>query len=236
MRKESFYRWAGFCGLFSIVLFFSEIPMYLARGPFPTTSVTSLTTYVAQNARNMVGVTVVDMLACALLLLFLAGFRNLIGEMQPRFMWLATQIFGVGVVFCGLRLFTDFLQGTTGFNALAGNIDPSLVRAFLSRPFSTFGTVGFIFGAVSLAAASYIGHASRALPPLATGLGYFAAVLCLVIIPFAQDATQNSAQLFQAGIWGATGVAAAGTPLALWVFVVGIAMLRLHNMQARREF
>lgn len=236
MRKESIYRCAGACGLLSIFLFCSEIPMYIARGPFPTTFAPGLTAYAARNAGNMAIVVVVDLLACALLLLFLAGFRNLIGETQPRFMWLATQIFGAGVAFCGLRLLADLLQGSIGFNVLAGNTDPSLIRAFLSDPSSTFGTLGLIFSAISLAAASYIARASRTLPRFTTGLGYFAALLCVVLIPFAQDAAHNSAQLLHPGVWGATGVAVAGAPVALWVFAVAIAMFRLHNPEAGRAF
>lgn len=236
MQREAIYRWAGACGLFSIVLFCSEIPLYLARGPFPTTLASSLTAYATRNAGNMVTVVVVDLLACALLLLFLGGFRSLIAETQPRFMWLATQILGFGVAFCGFRLLADFLQGSIGFNILAGNTDQSLIRAFLSNPSSTVGTMGLIFCTISLAAASYIAHASRALPPLTIGLGYLAAVLCLALIPFTLGGTPDSARLFDPWTWSTTGVIAAGAPLALWICAVSIAMFRLRNPEISRAF
>jgi hypothetical protein len=235
MKNEAIYHWAGASGLLSIVLFGSEIPLCLARGPFPTWLAPSLIAYVTRNASNMITLAIVDFLACTFLLLFLTGFRRLIGEAQPRLMWVATQVFGVGVAFCGFRLFTDLLQGSIAVNAFSGDPDPSLVRAFLSDPFPPLGIMGLVFAAVSLSAASYISRASGALPRSTVWLGYLSALLCLALIPFVLGVGPNTAQLIDSGNWAATGAMAAGAPLALWVLAAGVAMFRQYNLQSSRS-
>jgi hypothetical protein len=228
MTHENIYRLAGACGLVSIALFCAEIPLYLARGPLPTDAASSLSAYATRNAGNMLIIVGFDLLICALLLTFLAGFRHLIREKQPSSVWLATQVFGAGVAYATITLFNDLLQGAIAFNALAGDPDASLIRAFLASRYPVFGAMGLIFSAVLLSAASYVSHASRALPALTTWLGYLAAILCLALVPFVMVGGPNLAALLNTPQRGTNSVIGA-VPLALWMIAVGIAMFRVHS-------
>jgi hypothetical protein len=43
------------------------------------------------------------------------------------------------VVYTAFTLYADLLQGVIAFNALSGDPDPSLIRAFLSSRYPVFG-------------------------------------------------------------------------------------------------
>lgn len=131
MRNENLYRSAGVCGLLSIVLMLAELPLYILRGPIPSQEAASLIAYATHNAWNMLATVLMDVVICALLLIFLDGFRRMIGNTQPDSMWIATQVFGAGVVYSAVTLFGDALQAASAVNALgqARSLFPSRIPA-----------------------------------------------------------------------------------------------------------
>ncbi len=229
MTNETNYRVAGVCGLLSIILFSIEIPLYAARGPMPSRDASSLVAYATEHATNMLIVVLLDILICSMLLLFLAGFRRLIREAQPSSMWLATQVFGAGVVYTAFTLYADLLQGVIAFNALSGDPDPSLIRAFLSSRYPVFGAMTLIFSAVLLSAASYVAHASRAFPAITTWIGYCGAVLCLGLVPFAIAGGPNPTLLDMVHLDAIGKIAI--VPVSFWMIAIAIAMFRTESRQ-----
>ena len=230
MTNETSYRVAGVCGLLSIILFSIEIPLYAARGLMPSNNPASLIGYATRNAANMLIVVLLDTMICGLLLFFLAGFRRLIRDGQPSSMWLATQVFGAGVVYTAFTLYADLLQGVIAFNALSGDPDPSLIRAFLSSRYPVFGAMTLIFSAVLLSAASYVAHASRAFPAITTWIGYCGAVLCLVLVPFAIASGPNPTTLLYTVHLDAISKIAI-VPVSFWMIAIAIAMFRTESRQ-----
>jgi hypothetical protein len=233
MSDETIYRSAGFCGVLALVLLVAEIPLYLARGPMPSYLAESLSAYATRNAANMLIVAAADFVICALLLCFLAGFRHLICATQPQSAWLATQVFGAGVVYSGVTLFGDLLQSAIAWQALTGHADSSLVRTFLSSRYPAFGAMGLVFSALLLSTASYVSHTSRVLPRVTTWLGYCAAVVCLVLVPFLAAGERGVSTFFDPAQAMSTGLVA-GLPVAIWMLVVGVALFRLRGPEPAR--
>lgn len=193
----------------------------------PSYAAASLNAYATRNASNMLFVVLLDILICSLVLMFLAGFRGLISETQPSSIWLATQVFGAGMVFTAFTLYADMLQCVIAFSALSGDPIPRSFAPFF--PAATRSSApALIFSAVLLSAASYVAYASRALPPITTWLGYCGAVACLALVPFAVVGGPNPSALLDTAHLGAISRIAV-VPLALWMIAVAIAMFRTHD-------
>lgn len=230
MSNEGIYRTAGVSGLLSIALVIAELPLYLSRGPMPSRESAGLVTYATHNAWNMLAVVALDVLICALLLVFLSGFRRLIANTQRRSMWLATQIFGAGLVYAAVVLFGDALQASAAINALSASPDPSFIRVFLDGRYPFFGAMGLIFSALLLAAAGYIAQASRNFPRVTAWIGYVGAIVCLALVPLAAAGGPRLSALAETAQWGTMG-AVGVIPLGIWMLAVVIQMMRQPEPQ-----
>jgi hypothetical protein len=231
MRNQNLYRSAGVCGLLSIVLMLAELPLYVLRGPMPSRETASLIGYATHNAWNMLAAVLMDVVICALLLIFLDGFRRLIGNTQPDSMWIATQVFGAGVVYSAVTLFGDALQAASAMNALSAKPDPSFLRVFLQGRYPFFGTVGLLFCALLLAAGSHIAQASRAFPRATIWIGYTGACLCLALVPFVMaNGPQQFLAIANSAPWDALA-AIAILAVVVWMITVVIQMIRQHEPQ-----
>jgi hypothetical protein len=225
MNDLRIYRWTGACGLAAIALFFVEFPIYFLRGAFPPLADSlKLSTFIARNTANILTVVVLDMVIYCLFLVFLAGFRHLIRQTGPEHEWVATLVFGVGLVYTTLTLVADSLEGTTALDALATRADPSAIRALTEAQFLLFGSVALILMALLMAAASYAILASKALPRWSGWVGYAGAVVCLVFVPSMFSGAPDLTGFYNPAGWGPTGIAA-GFPLAIWTIVVCILMI-----------
>jgi len=226
MNDLKIYRWTGACGLAGIALFFVEFPIYFLRGAFPSLADSpGLTTFIARNTTNVLLVVLLDMVIYCLFLIFLSGFRHLIRQAGPDHEWVATLVFGIGLVYATLTLVADSLQGTSALDALSARPDPSVIRALTEAQFLLFGSVGLILMALLMAAAGYAITASKALPGWSGWVGYAGAAVCLCFVPSMFAGAPDLTGFYNPAGWGPTGVAA-GFPLAVWSIVVCILMLR----------
>jgi hypothetical protein len=226
MNDLKIYRWAGICGLAAIVLFLLEFPTYFLRGPVPPMADTiRLSDFIAKNTGNVLTVVLLDMLIYCGFLIFLAGFRHLIRQARPEDEWLGTLVFGVGLVYTTLTLVADSLEGASALDAMAGKADPSAIRALTEGQFLMFGSVALILIALLLGSSGYAIMASGVLPKWSGWVGYAGAVLCLAFIPSMFTGVPDPDDFYNPAGWGPTGVAA-GFPLAIWMVVVSILMIR----------
>jgi hypothetical protein len=225
MNDLKIYRWAGFSGFAAIALFFVEFPIYFLRGAFPSLAdPLKLTNFIARNTTNVLTVVLLDMVIYCFFLVFLAGFRHLIRQTGPEHEWVATLVFGIGLVYTTLTLVADSLEGTTALDALAARADPSAIRALTEAQFLLFGSVALILMALLMTAASYAILASRALSRWSGWVGYVGAVVCLAFVPSMFCGAPDLTGFYNPAGWGPTGVAA-GFPLAVWTIVVCISMI-----------
>jgi hypothetical protein len=184
-----------------------------------------LADYAARNANNIMTCVLFDLVILTLILVFLAGLRHLIRQADPRQEWLATLFFGAGLVYVALTLIADSLQAATVVDARAVPADPAIIRAMMESMYLMYGSVALFLMAFFMALASYAAVASRALPAWSGWVGYACAVACLAFVPSMFVGRPDPTGFYNPAGWGPTGIAS-GLPLATWMIVVGILMIR----------
>jgi len=226
MDDRKIYRWTGICALATQAFFFIEFPFYLVRGAFPgVTASTQLTDFTARNATNIMTCVFLDFVILTFVMIFIAGLRHLIRQADPRQEWLGTLVFGVGLVYVTLTLVADSLQAATVVDARTVPADATIIRTMMESMFLMYGSVALFLMAVLMAVASYATVAGRALPAWSGWVGYGCALACLAFVPSMFVGHPDVTGFYNPAGWGPLAIAD-GLPLALWMIVVGILMIR----------
>jgi hypothetical protein len=226
MSDLKIYRIAGVCSLASIAAFFIEFPFYLVRGSFPPVSnAVWQIEFAARNATNIMTCILLDLVILTLIMVFAAGFRHLIRQADPRHEWLATLFFGVVLVYVILTLVADSLQGATAIDALTPPANGIVIRAMFESMLLMYGSIALWLMALFMALAGYATLATGALPKWSGWVAYLCALTCLAFVP---SMFVHHVDLL--GFYNPAGLGpeafASGFPLATWMVVAGILMLR----------
>jgi len=222
-------RWSGACALASIAVFLIEFPFYLVRGAFPgVTDAEKLADFAAGNATNIMVCVFLDLIILALLMVFVAGMRDLIRRGDPRHEWLTTLFFGFSVVYVTITLVADSLQAATVIDALTMPANATIIRTMMESMYLMYGAVALFLMALMMAIAGYAGVASRALPAWTGWLAYGCAAACLGFVPTMFVGHPDPNAFYNPAGWGAVAIAA-GVPLAVWMVAIGIVMLRMRK-------
>jgi len=153
-------------------------------------------------------------------LVFLAGFRYLIRQARQEYEWVATLVFGVGMVVIAVELVGDGLQAGAALDTWV-KADPTAVRALNEGSFPMYGAIGLILLAFLLALA---GCATLATGVLHKWTGWFAlagAVASLAIAPSILGGTDITGFYTASGYAPFIGQAAFLT----WFLVASISMI-----------
>jgi hypothetical protein len=228
------YRIAGISSLASIALFFIEFPFYLVRGDFPLGSESAkLPEYVARNATNIMTCVFFDLIILSLILIFIAGLRHLIRRTDPRQEWLATLLFGVGIVYATLTLIADSLQAATAVDALSTPGNPMVIRAMMESMYLMYGAVALWFMALLMAICGFAtltgAPENRGLPKWSGWFSCVCALACLAFVPSMFVRHVDVSGFYNPAGWGPLAVAS-GFPLAAWMIVLGILMARKRDV------
>src|SRR5512146_518710 len=102
-------RWAGASGVAAFVVFVVALPLYFGgMTNAPLEEAERFSDYVTSvNRAILIRTSLADPLIMSGLLVFLAGFRHLIRQARQEYEWLATLVFGVGVLVITLELVGD---------------------------------------------------------------------------------------------------------------------------------
>jgi hypothetical protein len=226
MNDQKIYRIAGISALACIATFFIEFPFYLVRTPWPGLAASDkLADFSARNGTNIMCCVFLDFIILTLLMIFLAGVRHLIRLANPQHEWLASLFFGVGLVFVTLTVVADSLQGATVVDAFNLPGDGVIVRAMWESTILMYGAVALWLLAFLMAILSYVTLASGVLPRWSAWLGYACALACVAFVPTMFVHHVDMMGFDNPAGWGAEAIAN-GFPLAVWVIVIGILMLR----------
>jgi hypothetical protein len=101
-------------------------------------------------------VILVDTFLMAFLIVFLAGFRQLINKTRPDIEWLADLAFGAGLVFVALTLVGDAMEAGAALDSIGAVSDPSVVRALTEGHVQMFGSMGCVLTALVAAASAHV--------------------------------------------------------------------------------
>lgn len=226
MNDLKIYRWAGVGAVASIAVFLIEFPFYFVRGAFPgVTDPVKIAEFTARNATNVMTCVFLDFIILGLIMIFLAGFRCLIGRSDPQQEWLGTLVFGVGLVYVTLTLVADSLQAATVVDALTIPANGVIIRTMFESMLLMYGAVALFLMGVMMALAGYAAVASRALPPWSSWVAYICALACFAFVP-----TMFVHRVDLMGFYNPAGLGpeafASSFPLAIWMITVGILMIR----------
>jgi hypothetical protein len=168
-------------------------------------------------------VILVDTFLMAFLIVFLAGFRQLINKTRPDIEWLADLAFGAGLVFVALTLVGDAMEAGAALDSIGAVSDPSVVRALTEGHVQMFGSMGCVLTALVAAASAHVIFLSGALPRWTGVLAYVVAAANFAAVP-TMFAGTNDPTFFSAG---GPGIALFATfPWLIWVGSVGVTALR----------
>jgi len=226
MNDQKIYRIAGISALACIATCFIEFPFYLVRTAWPGLEASDkLADFAARNGTNIMCCVFLDFIILTLLMIFLAGVRHLIRHTNPQHEWLASLFFGVGLVFVTLTLVADSLQGATAVDGFNPPADGVVVRAMMESTILMYGAAALWLLALLMAILSYVTPASGALPRWSAWFGYACALACLAFVP-----AMFVRHVDMLGFYNPAGLgveAFANTfPLAAWMIVVGILLIR----------
>lgn len=226
MTDQKIYRIAGISALTCIATFFIEFPFYLVRTHVPGLSESSkFPDYAARNATNIMSCVFLDLIILTLIMVFFAGVRHLIRQANPQHEWLASLFFGVGLVYVTLTFVADSLQASIVIDAFDLPADGVIMRAMMESTLLLYGSIALWLMALFMAILSYVTLLSGALPRWSAWVGYACALVCLAFVP-----TMFVHHVDMFGLYNPACLAAQafanGFPLAAWMIVVGILMIR----------
>ncbi len=154
------------------------------------------------------------------LLVFLAGFRHLIRQARSDFEWVASLVFGVGLVVICLELVADGLEAGAALDTVV-KADPSAVRGLMEASYPLYGAIGLIMAALMLAAAGYATLRTGVLHKWTGWFAYVAAVANLLIAPSILGGTNIT------GFYTASGIApfVGQAFMLMWFLVASLSMI-----------
>lgn len=226
MSNARIYRISGICALAAIAITCCEYPLYMVRGTFPGLSDSAgMVEFTARNAHNIYSCLLLEGVIVTLIMVFLAGLRHMIGVASPQHEWLATIMFGLGIVYLALTLVADSLQAATAVDAQSTSPDGTIVRAIFESMLLMYGETALFLMGVFMALGSWLARAARVLPAWSSWVGFACAAGCFVFLPSVYVDRPNFMGFYNPVGWGSTALAS-GLPLATWMVVAGILMLR----------
>ena len=150
-------RWAGSFGVTGFIVFLVALPLYFVGvGPGARLEDTAQFSDFVTRTHTfiLIRTALADPLIMVGLLVFLAGFRHLIRQARSDYEWVATLVFGVGLMLFAIELVGDGLEAGAALDTSV-KADPTAVRALMEGSFPMYGAIGLIMSAFLLASAGY---------------------------------------------------------------------------------
>jgi len=164
-----------------------------------------------------------DLLECACLLVFVAGFRYLICRARSDYEWIGTLAFGAGLALSTVTLVAASLEGGSALDTIDGKADPIVVRALTEGTILIYLSIGCILIALFSAAAGYATLGTGMLPKWTAWVAYAAAILNLVAVPLGFSTT--AVAILAVAI-------IADFPVQIWVLIASIILIRSPGAKA----
>jgi hypothetical protein len=220
------YRVTGIFGLAMVVFWLSQFPLYMQGDAGISVYDGAALGRSLYRIQNIVFTRLLlDMGLYITGMVFAAGFRDLIRRARPDYEWVGTLVFGAWVVWSGVTLVANGLEGGSALDTLGGNADPSAVRALTMGTLLIYnGSIAFAMTALFLGAAGYATFGTGVLPRWTGWLAYIGVALCAASVPAMFGGPVDSTGFYNAGGWGPAIMA--NFPPAIWFVVASLSMLR----------
>jgi Na+/phosphate symporter len=225
MNDLKVYHWTGAFGLAGVVLLLCEIPLWILQGTAPPINdAVAHSQYLADIRVVVLTRVLLDMGMYVSLMVFFAGFRHLIKRTRSEYEWVATLVFGAGLVWWAVTLVADSLEGAAALDSLVGTADPSAVKALVMGTLLIYNSsIAFTVTALFMASAGYAILATGALPRWTGWVACTSAILCLAAIPAMYVDVIDTNGFYNVVGWGPAIVA--NVPVLIWFLIASISMI-----------
>jgi hypothetical protein len=229
--SASFWRWTGVYGLAVVALTWAQFPLWTVGKQPPAYNGAAFAEHLFDIKTVALTRILMDLGIYVALMLFAARLGQLIRQARAGFEWAATLVVGSAMVWIGVTLVADGLEGGAVLDTLKGNADASSVRALIDGTLLIYnGSTAFVLTGLFVGAAGYATLATGLLPRWTGWLAYTAAALCAVSVPAMYAGPVDYTGFYNAGGWGPAIVA--NVPPLIWFLAVGIVMVRKHDAKA----
>lgn len=226
-------RWTGIAAIGVAVLVSTEFVLHQVIGPRPELDQKpELVDFFVAHHIGLLTIVLIDTVLMASIIVFLAGFRQIITHARHDLQWIADITFGAGMVFVAITMAGDAMEAGSALDVVNLVPDASAIRALTEGHAVMFGATGCVLLAVISASSAYTVLASRALPRWTGVVAWVVAGLQIFGLATIFGGTSDRYWFSSGGV----GVTLTATfPWVAWVITVGVVTIRGHGGFRRRD-
>jgi hypothetical protein len=220
-------RWTGIAAIGVAVLVSTEFVLHQVIGPRPELDQKpELVDFFVAHHIGLLTIVLIDTVLMANIIVFLAGFRQIITHARHDLQWIADITFGAGMVFVAITMVGDAMEAGSALDVVNLVPDASAIRALTEGHAVMFGATGCVLLAVISASSAYTVLASRALPRWTGVVAWVVAGLQIFGLATIFGGTSDRYWFSSGGV----GVTLTATfPWVAWVITVGVVTIRGHG-------
>jgi hypothetical protein len=158
-------RWTGVAAIAVAALLVTEFVLHQTVGARPELDQSdALVAFFVAHHTMMLTIVLIDTVLMASIIVFLAGFRQIITHARHDLQWIADVGFGAGLVFVAITMVGDAMEAGSALDVVRLVPDASAIRALTEGHAVMFGATGCVLLALVSASSGYVVLASGALP------------------------------------------------------------------------
>ena len=226
------HAWTGRAAFGVAAFLIAEFIVRETEGSRPRLSDTgALIAFMARTSVQTLTIVTIDAVLMANVIIFLAGFRQIIKNSAKGLEWIADLTYGAGLVFVATTLVGDAMEGGAALDAQEAHPSVAVLRALTEGHTLLFGSIGCVMIALIAASSGTVILRSDVLPRWTGVVAYVVAGLNIAAIPTLFGGTSDTSFIAAGGL----GVTIFATfPWLAWVIVVGVVTVRGHRPTRRR--
>ncbi|CAN5432262.1 hypothetical protein BH10ACT6_BH10ACT6_09850 [soil metagenome] len=227
MNTPDVKRWTGIAAIVVAILLITEFVLHQVVGARPELDERdALAAFFVAHHNMMLTIVLIDTVLMGSIIVFLAGFRQIITHARHDLQWIADIGFGAGLVFVAITLVGDAMEAGSALDVVGLTPDPSAIRALTEGHAVMFGATGCVLLAIVSGSSAYVVLASRALPRWTGVVAWVVALLQIFGIATIFGGTSDRFWFSSGGV----GVTLTATfPWVAWVITVGIVTIQGHS-------
>jgi hypothetical protein len=232
VKTPDVHVWTGRAAFGVAAFLIAEFIVRETEGSRPPLGDTdALIAFMARTSVLTLTIVTIDAALMAFVIVFLAGFRQIIKSSAQGLEWIADLTFGAGLVFVGTTLVGDAMEGGAALDAQDPHPYIAVLRALTEGHTLLFGSIGCVLIALVAASSGTVILRSDVLPRWTGVVAYVVAGLNIAAIPTLFGGTSDTSFVAAGGL----GVTLFATfPWLAWVIVVGSVTVRGHRPTRRR--
>ena len=220
-------RWTGVAAIGAAALLITEFVLHQVVGPRPELDQSrELTAFFVAHHNMLLTIVLIDTVLMANILMFLAGFRQIVTHARHDLQWIADIGYGAGVLFVAITLVGDAMEAGSALDVVDLTPDASAIRALTEGHAVMFGATGCVLLAVVSGSSAITVLTSGVLPRWTGRVAWVIAILQLFGLVTIFGGTSEHHWLSSGGV----GVTITATfPWLAWVITVGIVTIQGHS-------